>query len=86
MDNPNWTKGVELCNRTACQTSHRVSYYNKTMQAWYCVKCARLINDASRDKPLCVLDADRQLYEKEYKHQDNITWAQFKKGAEVFTF
>jgi hypothetical protein len=85
MKNSNFTKGIELCNRTACQTNHNVMFYNKTMHAWYCVKCARLINDASRDNPLCVLDETRQDYERNYK-KDGMLWSEYKQGIELFSF
>jgi hypothetical protein len=81
-----FTKGEELCNRTACQTDRRVSYYNKTMQAWYCVKCARLINSSSVNDPLCIMDEDRDFYEKNIKHKQKLTWAEYNKGKEVFEF
>jgi len=81
-----FTKGEELCNRTACQTNKGVSFYNKTMDAWYCVKCARLINDANRDNPLCRFDEDRNYYEKNIKHQNNMTWKEYKTGKEIFIF
>jgi len=55
-------KGVDLCNRTACQTDARVYMYNATMDAFYCVQCARLINDGCKGHdfhPLCVKDEKR---------------------------
>ena len=36
-----------LCNVTACQTPHRVEWYNKYMNAFYCPCCARDINDSN---------------------------------------
>jgi late competence protein required for DNA uptake (superfamily II DNA/RNA helicase) len=80
----NWTKGVELCNRTACQTDVRVSFWNATMGAWYCVKCARLINDNGGE--LCKLDPDRHYYEKNIKHQQNISWNEYQTAKEIFEF
>ena len=32
-----------LCNRTACQTPHKVTYYNEVMNKFYCLYCAREI-------------------------------------------
>lgn len=63
---PEKRKGIELCNRTACQTDHNVIMYNATMQAWYCVRCARLINDSANQSglgDLCVIDEKRKLLE-----------------------
>ena len=60
-------KGIELCNRSACQTEIGVMYFNKNRDAWYCVRCARMINDSSNQSGLgdiCVLDKKRQLLEK----------------------
>lgn len=44
------------CNRTACQAPGAVCY-NKTMQAYYCVPCARLLNERNPDivPPLCEI-------------------------------
>lgn len=81
--NPQWTKGVELCNRTACQTAHDVNYYNKVMRAWYCVRCARLIN-GSDSEPICINDDNRKDYENNYKHQEQITWQEFKTAQSLF--
>lgn len=85
-----WVKGIELCNRTACQSSHNVIYYNKHMKAYYCVRCARLINDQSDigvKTDLCILDETKKDYEKNFKHtKEKLTFAEYKKGKEVFTF
>jgi len=55
-------KGDTLCNRTACQTDHGVFMWNKTMRAFYCYRCARLINDSAGDLgPLCVEDPQRKF-------------------------
>ena len=81
-----WTKGTELCNRTACQTDRRVSFWNKTMGAWYCTRCARAINDSNISNPLCVLDPDRDWYEKNIKHQQKLSWAEYNKSKEFFEF
>jgi hypothetical protein len=45
----NKRKGKELCNRTACQTDRDVRWYNAIEDAWYCGKCASLINIGARD-------------------------------------
>jgi hypothetical protein len=82
----NFTKGQELCNRTVCQTDRNVTYFNETMGAWYCVKCARAINDGSRNDPLCIHDEDRKFYERNIKHQQKLTWSEYKKAKEIFTF
>ena len=37
-----------LCNRTACQSPHHVVFYNSGTHAYYCAKCAKLINNAGR--------------------------------------
>lgn len=84
-----WTKGIELCNRTACQTSANVVFWNVSMKAYYCVKCARMINDgsASLGYTLCVIDEDKKDYEKNFKHtKEKMSFAEYKKGKEVFTF
>ena len=63
-------KGIDLCNRTACQTDKGVYMFNKTMDAFYCARCAELINDGCKDEssyPLCVKDKDRFQ-----KHLDRI--------------
>jgi hypothetical protein len=48
------------CNRTICQLGlvRGKTYYSATMQAYYCNRCARMINDRSPDiiPPLCVID------------------------------
>ena len=43
-------KGKEggSCNRTACQEPHSAFCYNTPMRAWYCLRCARTINDVAR--------------------------------------
>lgn len=84
-----WVKGIELCNRTACQSSHNVVYWNKSMRAYYCVRCARMINDNSNqmESVLCILDETKKDYEKNFKHtKEKLTFAEYKKGKEVFTF
>jgi hypothetical protein len=35
------------CNRTACQTPLNVVFHNAVMNAFYCPRCARLINEAN---------------------------------------
>ena len=36
-----------LCNRTACQSPDNVTWYNTGTRAFYCPKCANLINKAN---------------------------------------
>lgn len=84
-----WTKGVELCNKPACQTAHNVAMWNNATRAWYCVSCARMINNSSRIfnmDPLCVLDEDRKFYERKIKHQQKLTWKEYNQAKEIFTF
>lgn len=38
-----------LCNRTDCQTPHRVEWYNKYTNAFYCPACSRDINESNAD-------------------------------------
>ena len=33
-----------FCNRTACQKPGAI-FYNHSTQKWYCLKCARMINE-----------------------------------------
>lgn len=53
------------CNRTACQATQSPAWYwDKTMHAYYCEKCAKLINSRNGDivhnrekdimEPLCI--------------------------------
>lgn len=42
----------ENCNRTACQTDKRVYFYNKAMDAYYCLHCAELIAEWDDDEML----------------------------------
>lgn len=74
---PKFQKGLELCNRTACQTHKKVYMYNKTMEAYYCVSCARQINSgmSSTNKVLCVEDPVKHQYEISGK---KITWKEWK--------
>lgn len=73
---PEHTKGVELCNRKACQSPKKVYMYNKSMKAWYCPSCARMINAASSTgNPLCVKDHIKLQYEMTDK---TISWIQWK--------
>lgn len=50
-------KGVTTCNRQACQVHlfKETMFYNPTMDANYCPKCAELINDGCPpDNLLCI--------------------------------
>jgi hypothetical protein len=77
-----WTKGNELCNRTACQTARNVFMWNHSTKAYYCVQCARLINSGAgtmNGTPLCSIDEDKRLYETEFKHKNlDTTYEDFK--------
>ena len=80
-----WTKGIEKCNRTACQTGRSVFMYNHSTQAYYCVKCARLINDGNgtiNGVPLCAPDEDKRKYEKEFKQK--MTWKEYQDTKDMF--
>ena len=55
------TKGIEACNREACQAlikpGHR--WWNSETRAWYCTSCARRINEACRQSginEICALN------------------------------
>ena len=37
-----------LCNRTACQSPDNIVWYNSGTYAYYCPKCAKLINNGGR--------------------------------------
>ena len=83
----NWTKGIELCNRTACQTARNVIMWNHSTKAYYCVKCARLINDGNgtiNGVPLCSIDEHKQNYEENYKQE--LTYEEYKEASDIFTF
>lgn len=82
-----WTKGQELCNRTACQTGRNVFMWNYSTKAYYCVRCARLINDAcrNRDRLLCSIDEDKMAYEKDAKAKLGYSWAAYKDSEEFKT-
>ena len=41
-------KKYGLCNRTACQSPKDIVWYFSGTNAYYCPKCARLINDGCR--------------------------------------
>ena len=79
-----FTKGEELCNRTACQSGRNVAFYNKTMDAWYCARCSKLINN--NGMVLCVRDDDRLYYEKKIKYQEKMTWQTYKEVESIFIF
>lgn len=57
----NKVKGVDLCNRTACQAElvSGAIYYNNSTEASYCPRCAYLINKYNPN--LCVLDSSKVL-------------------------
>jgi len=61
-------KGKEggSCNRTACQERHAAFCFNRVMNAFYCIRCAREINQiAVRDgiEPFINIPADyHELY------------------------
>lgn len=84
---PHWKKGQELCNRTACQTGRRVFMINYSHKAYYCVKCARLINDAcrNRDRLLCEFDEAKMEYEKNAKVKLGMSWAVYKSSENFKT-
>jgi len=76
-------KGVDLCNRTACQTDKGVFMWNETMRAFYCFKCARLINDGAGELgPLCVEDKARKL---EYDTKRMNRNSRYGKYSEIFS-
>jgi len=85
ISQPNgFTKGEELCNRTACQSGRNVAFYNKTMRAWYCARCSKLINN--NNNVLCVIDSDRVFYEKKIKYQQEMTWKKYLEVKDNFVF
>jgi len=76
-----WSKGQELCNRTACQTGRNVFMWNHSTRAYYCVRCARLINDGNgtiNGVPLCAIDEDKMAYEKDAKSKLGYSWSAYK--------
>jgi len=82
-----WSKGQELCNRTACQTGRNVIYYNHSTKAYYCPKCARLINNGNgtiNGVPLCSIDEHKYEYEKNYKME--LSYEEYKESSKLFTF
>ena len=54
-------KGVDLCNRTACQKRliDGVIYYNFSTRANYCPECAFLINES--EPGICKLQPPKML-------------------------
>ncbi len=84
-----WIKGTDLCNRSACQSPVNVFFFNKTMDAFYCDKCADLINrgpiDAGNEQ-LCVLDESKKIFEDKFKFQLSISWSEFNSASTAFTF
>ena len=78
-----WKKGIDLCNRTACQTPINVFFFNNVTQAFYCDTCASLINASGT---LCVLDDAKKIFEDKFKFQLQISWSEFNKASEAFTF
>ena len=81
--NPKWKKGIDLCNRTACQTPINVFYFNNVTDAFYCDKCAELINASDT---LCILDDSKKIFEDKFKFQLQIDWFEFNKASEAFIF
>lgn len=76
-----WTKGQELCNRTACQTGRSVFMWNHSTKAFYCVRYARLINDgngAIDGVPLCSIDEDKRAYEQDTKIKLKYSYSAYK--------
>lgn len=37
-----------LCNRSSCLSDNKVIYWNKGSHAWYCERCADIINQSNR--------------------------------------
>lgn len=86
-----WTKGIELCNRTACQTARNVVYWNHSTRAYYCPSCAHAINSGAGtqyDKfgnavPLCSIDDNKMKYEKEFKQKNpEVSYQSYKDDIE----
>lgn len=52
-------KGMEggSCNRTACQLEHSAFCYNTVMSSYYCIRCARAINEGVAE-PFIIIPAD----------------------------
>lgn len=75
-----WVKGEDLCNRKACQSSHKVAYWNETMQAYYCPTCARLLNNEKEG--LCKLDNKKLNYEVYHKDEDR-TYSEYLKSEKA---
>lgn len=52
-------KGMEggSCNRTACQLEHSAFCYNTVMRAYYCIRCARAINEGVAE-PFIIIPPD----------------------------
>lgn len=52
-------KGLEggSCNRTACQLEYSAFCYNTVMQAYYCIRCARAINEGVAE-PFIIIPPD----------------------------
>lgn len=40
------------CNRSCCQAPHTATYYNQSTQAYYCFRCAALLNEYPSAKEL----------------------------------
>ncbi len=84
--NPKWTKGIELCNRTACQSPRGVYMWNKSTRAYYCFQCARMINSAQITNipgaEICKEDEKKRDYEDKYKNHEN-TWNDYQNGLDV---
>lgn len=49
------------CNRSACQSTVHVVFYNQSTMAYYCAECAKKINDANRldfGGDLCIIQEE----------------------------
>lgn len=57
-------KGLEggSCNRTACQLEHSAFCYNHVMRAYYCIRCAKAINEA--DPAMNLVNIPEDYHEK----------------------
>jgi len=64
-------KGKEngRCNRRACQSDINVIYKNSGNGAWYCQKCAFLLNTQNDMPNLCV--AIRKNHKENTANEDN---------------
>jgi len=58
VNNVEHVKGLEggSCNVTACQSPHSAHYYNRVMDAWYCLDCATEIERFARFDGMSLFD------------------------------